>query len=438
MKRQYFDSIDQLSQFIKTHEPSIYLGSQTSTVIPFENLPAEFQNLTLCYLEKLPQHMNLLPNGDLEISGSVNWKEARSFLQSQGRDLLTFPTEELAAVIAGIATSATGERCFGFGTFRSQVKELEFIDFNGDVQKLSRDKTFSFGDKELRSQYQEEAQKYSNFKNPPFPNFNNQIDLMMGTEGQLGVVTKAVIETKKMENTVFVLIPMKIKWSEDFTNHLKVYEKVQSYRDQLICVELLDYKCINYLSQEDIIPLEKDYIVFEVREDSLESIFENLIMSFDFIDLDSVVELSGSRFMQIRQKIPRTINEKNSRAGIKKLGTDIQAMGDEFSLLLAEYQRFNKSGIEHCLFGHFGDAHLHFNFMPKAERASEAKQLFVDLYKKLSTRKVSPFAEHGIGVIKQDFIRDYYSPTQLAFFKSLKSEFDPHNQFFHLGFMNIS
>lgn len=438
MNREYFSDINSLQQYVKTHKPSLYLGSQTSTVIPFENLPDSLKNLTFCYLEKMPQKLNLLENGNLEILGPVNWHEARVYLRSLGRDLLTFPTEELAAVLAGIATSATGERCFGYGTFRSQVLELDYINYKGEIKTLKKDKKFEYGNKSLRENYQKTAKSYQQFKNPPFPNFDNEIDLMIGTEGQLGVITRAIIETKKLENSLFLLIPLKSKWTDNFDDHMKLYDAVQNKRDELICVELLDYNCINYLSAEDNIPLDKDYIVLEVLEKNFESLYENFLCSLDFIDLDQIVELSASKFMAIRQKIPRLINEKNSQAGIKKLGTDIQAVGENFKDLLGDYKILSQKGIHFCLFGHFGDGHLHFNFMPEPSRSEEAKEMFVSLYKKLSQKNISPFAEHGIGVIKQDFIRDYYSQAQIEFFKNLKSEFDPHNQFFPLGFMNIS
>ena len=67
----------------------------------------------------------------------MNWKEAKEYCQSNSREILTGPTEELACILSGVATSATGERCFGFGTLREQISCLKYLDFQGDFHKLN-------------------------------------------------------------------------------------------------------------------------------------------------------------------------------------------------------------------------------------------------------------------------------------------------------------
>ena len=49
----------------------------------------------------------------------------------------------------------------------------------------------------------------------------------------------------------------------------------------------------------------------------------------------------------------------------------------------------------------------------------------------------SPFAEHGIGLLKQKYIKDFWNENQRCVFKDLKKVFDPYNQFFPQGFFNL-
>lgn len=436
MKKIYPKTLDELKNYILTREPALYLGSQTSTVIPFENLPEKAQEMTFCYLEKLPQKMNLTMEGFLEITGPVTWQDARIFLYEHGRDLLTTPTEELACVLSGLATSATGERCFGYGTLRNQVIEIEYMDFQGEIHQLKKDLPFMFSHEKLRKSYQDDCQKYKDFKNPPCPNFIHETDLMIGTEGQLGIITRGVIKTQKRQESLFLMLPLP-PWEKDFSVHKEVYDKVQALRDDLICVEFFDHNCISFLDKEDNLSQEFDYIVLELVENKLEEIYEKLLINLKGVDSEKIVELSPAQFQKIRAKIPRAINEINTRTGIKKLGTDIQALGDEFFKLLEVYRDFSKKKVHYCLFGHFGDGHLHFNFLPETDQEEMIKKLLKTHYEKFSTWNISPFAEHGIGLIKKDFIKDYYKPIHLDFFKALKEEFDPYNQFFPLGFMNL-
>ena len=45
------------------------------------------------------------------------------------------------------------------------------------------------------------------------------------------------------------------------------------------------------------------------------------------------------------------------------------------------------------------------------------------------------FAEHGIGLLKQKYIKRFHGPHQLGLFHDLKQKHDPYHQFFPQGFM---
>ena len=136
-------------------------------------------------------------------------------------------------------------------------------------------------------------------------------------------------------------------------------------------------------------------------------------------------------------KVPRLTFERNSQMGVVKKGTDVQMPTDKFKNLLDIYREMGKVGIEYNLFGHFGDAHLHFNFMPTKNDASKCDEILENLYKQVKELQGSPFAEHGIGLIKQKFIKEFYTQDQLEFFQILKQVYDPKNKFFPTGFMSI-
>ena len=193
-----FYSVGDLVSHLKAHQPSFYFSSQTSTVIPYDKLdtllPWSKGDFFLCDLSKMPPKMELKENGNLVLSGSVSWEDAKKFLRSKGRNLKTSPTEQLALITAGIATSCTGERCFGFGTMRSQVVSLKYLDFNGEEKILNREEEFVLSSEHLK-QYQQDFKTYQTFKNAPYPRFEKAIDLMIGTEGQLGLAQMRALAT---------------------------------------------------------------------------------------------------------------------------------------------------------------------------------------------------------------------------------------------------
>lgn len=434
-----FYSKEDLQRHLKAHQPSFYFSSKTSTVIPYDKIDSllpwkKESDFYLCDLSKLPPKMELLPNGNLLLEGSVSWEDAKKYLKSKGRNLKTSPTEQLALITAGIATSCTGERCFAFGNMRMQVVRLKYLDYNGEEKELKREENFKSSSSALTS-YQNDFKFYQNFKNAPYPRFEKAIDLMIGTEGQLGLVTEVEIETTNNDPVtyVFMLLP---RWEEDMSAHLEIFNAVQSHRDTIISCELLDSNCMNFLKEDEKLGNNQDVIFLEIKSDAFEDIYGNVLCALEKTDPEHVFEIAENKFHKVRAGVPRAIFEENSRMGVVKVGTDVQVTADKFPELLNFYREASKIGVRYCLFGHFGDAHLHYNYMPKAEDRDKCLNQIQKLYDEVYNWKGSPFAEHGIGLLKQKYIKKFHGNNQLALFQDLKKEHDPYNQFFPQGFMS--
>lgn len=435
-----FYSQQDLASHLKAHQASFYFSSKTSTVIPYDKLDSllpwkEEKDFFICDLSKLPSHMEIKSNGNLILRGAVSWEEAKNFLRSKGRNLKTSPTEQLALITAGIATSCTGERCFAFGNMRSQVERLKYLDFNGEEKELKREENFKTASTSLKS-YQDDFKFYQNFKNAPYPRFEKAIDLMIGTEGQLGLVTEVEIETTDNESVtyVFMLLP---RWEEDMSAHLEIYNSVQTHRDSIISCELLDSNCMNYLKPDERLGSGQDVIFLEIKTSSFENIYSNILCHLEKTSPEDVYEIAENKFHHIRASVPRAIFEENSKMGVVKVGTDVQVGPEHFPDLLTFYRNASKIGVRYCLFGHFGDAHLHYNYMPKKDETPRCLEEFQKLYDQVLNWKGSPFAEHGIGLIKQKYIKKFHGKNQLELFRDLKKEHDPFNQFFPQGFMSV-
>lgn len=438
-KTKTFYSQEDLVSHLKAHQPSFYFSSKTSTVIPYDKLdqllPWKKDNeFFLCDLSKLPPQMELKENGNLVIKGSVSWEDARNYLRSKGRNLKTSPTEQLALITAGIATSCTGERCFAFGNMRSQVVRLKYLNYNGEEIELRREEDFKTNSTNLIA-YQEDFKSYQSFKNAPYPRFEKAIDLMIGTEGQLGIVTEVEIETTDNSDVtyVFMLLP---RWEEDMKPHMEIYHAVQSHRDVIFSCELLDANCMNYLKPDEKLGENQDVIFLEVKSGAFEDIYGNVLCSLNLTSPENVYEIAENKFHHVRAGVPRAIFEVNSQMGVVKVGTDVQVGPEHFEDLLNFYREASKIGVRYCLFGHFGDGHLHFNYMPTKDESARCLAEFEKLYDLVYRWKGSPFAEHGIGLLKQKYIKRFHGENQLKLFHDLKKEHDPYNQFFPQGFMS--
>lgn len=434
MQTKNFYTIDDVKKHLLLRTPTLFTSSQTSTVIPFEKIDGLLESKTvLGNLSNIKGELELLGDGSLRVTGFVTWKEAKDFCLSKGREIMTSPTEELAGVLAGVATSCTGERSFGFRNLRSQIKEITYIDFNAQEHTLSSEKKIDLGI-DLTA-YQEEFSHYKLFKNAPYPRLEVETDLMTGTEGQLGVIKSCVLKTIEHfpETFIFLLLP---KWEVDYAPHMQVFKAVQNFRQRIRACELLDSNSFAYLPQDKKPGNNQDVIFLEIRKDDFENIYEELLSKLDLISEDNIFEMDATKCRELRVSVPRSIFEANSQMGVTKKGTDVQVTPETFSALLDYYRVLASKGVSYNLFGHFGDAHLHFNFMPTPDKNEYCNELLESLYKKVLEWQGSPFAEHGIGLLKKKFIAPFYSENQKMTFKKLKHQFDPHGQFFPEGFMS--
>lgn len=433
--KKYFTTLTDLKSHLKTHIPSLYVSSATSTVIPFEALEKVLDSsVVICDLSGIKGEL-FLDGEELIVKGHVTWKEAKEFCTSNGYQILTSPTEELAGILAGIATSCTGERSFGFGNLRSQVSSVKYLDYNGEEKELSSAKKFSSTGLSKLSDYQRDFSHYANYKNAPYPRFFNETDLMTGTEGQLGIIIEARLKIKKSFNETYLFFKLP-KWTENFEPHLEIYEKVQTFRSRVFACEFLDYQSLEYISESDNPAPGMDLIFLEINRNDFESIYEDLVSTLTKVNEDQIFEMSGSKCRALRVMVPRSIFEMNSRMGVTKKGTDVQVDADHFRDLLTTYKKMVDIGIKSNLFGHFGDAHLHFNYMPSKEEEGICLKKFDELYALVLAWKGSPFAEHGIGILKKKFIAPFHNENQFTTFRELKMIHDPYNQFFPQGFLS--
>lgn len=435
-----FTSEQQLVDHIKSGAKSFYFSSRTSTVVPYDkinNYFSDIDELYFCDLSKLPSSYELLDNGNLKIRGPLTWQDARIFLKSKGRNIKTSPTEDLALITAGAATSCTGERCFGYGNLRSQIVAIKYWNNIGEEVTLKRENKLADNFVPGLAEYQKEFNHYKNFKNAPFPRFEVETDLMIGTEGQLGVISEIEIETALLIPVTyfFILLP---KWELDHKPHLELFQAVQSYRDSILSCELVDANAMSYLKDEEKLGVNQDVIFLELKSSAFEKIYEEIFANLKLITDEQMFEISEENFHHVRASIPRAVFEANSKAGVVKMGTDVQVTADKFEDLLEFYKLGQNVGVKYNLFGHFGDAHLHFNFMPMPKDIVICTDYLEKLYEKVVEWKGSPFAEHGIGILKQKYIKPFIPSSVSKVFREIKYKMDPQGQFFPKGFMSVN
>jgi D-lactate dehydrogenase (cytochrome) len=104
----------------------------------------------------------------------------------------------------------------------------------------------------------------------------------------------------------------------------------------------------------------------------------------------------------------------------------------EFENIMNIYnQGLETTQIESVMFGHIGDNHIHVNLLPKTmEEYIAGKKLYVEWSRKVVKVGGTVSAEHGIGKIKVDFLKEMYGEEVVGMMHAVKTLFDP------LGILN--
>ncbi len=377
----------------------------------------------------------------------------------QATDLKNFfyppdPTEKNCFIGATISTNASGARTFGYGSTRAFVKEIEVVLADEEIIHLRRGEIFAENNK---LDFTSLSGKQYSLSLPEFtmPQVKNTagycisenvdaIDLFIGSEGTLGIITRAkLMLLKKPESVVSALAYFADEEQAlAFTQTLRNYAKAK--RDQsgaLInpcAIEFFDNNSLIFLKPKySSIPLGAHSAVW-LEQNCLSAEYDQLLEMYgealsDSNALDDIwfafEHKDYERLSSFRHSISDMVNEYISKNGFRKLGTDAAVPEENFR----EFYFFNKelmksNNMDYVFYGHIGNCHLHLNMLPKNENEfAKGKMLYREICQKAVELNGTVSAEHGIGKMKREYFYLMYSDEVIKGMAKIKSTLDPHN-----------
>jgi D-lactate dehydrogenase (cytochrome) len=133
------------------------------------------------------------------------------------------------------------------------------------------------------------------------------------------------------------------------------------------------------------------------------------------------------RMADIRHRLPVNINEFLRERGTRKMATDAAVPEHRFREMYAFYRSIEEQyRLKTVMFGHIGQAHLHFNFLPESEEQYPTmREALRAVLAKAVELGGTVSAEHGIGKIKKDYLRMMFGDSAIEQMRTLKLVFDP-------------
>ncbi|MFC1495889.1 FAD-binding oxidoreductase [Candidatus Margulisiibacteriota bacterium] len=372
--------------------------------------------------EKMKETVNV----DLNIKTAVfqpgiTIEEIDNVLKDTGLMYAPDPTEKTAALGGTIATNASGARGLRYGSTRDHVNRIKVVTGEGKVLDISRGEKF----KNVPNYLVPDVKTSAGYYLKPHMDL---IDLFIGSEGTLGIITE--IEVNLVERPVQTFCFIAFLDSEDaalnFANDLAL-------KDDVISIEYFDKNTLEMLRPKyNKIPNNASTALYieQAVKDSYLDFWDSFFKKHKLSEKKAWMGTNKKQqntLWEFRHAIPETINELYKAYRQQKVSLDMSVPTHRFRELVKIYNtNLDESRLFYIKFGHIGESHLHVNILPKNdEEIKKAQDLSLLFVTRAISMRGSISAEHGVGKLKHSMLNEMYHEGGILGMIKVKKKFDP-------------
>jgi D-lactate dehydrogenase (cytochrome) len=378
------------------------------------------------------------------------------------------PTEWSCQIGGTIATNASGARTFKYGATREWVNAVKVVLADGDLVELRRGEVLA-RDGVISVTTASGRKIVVNATTFPRPNVTKNasgyysaepldtVDPFVGSEGTLGVVVEAELRLVRRPEATFSGVVFfrsscdllsfvdeareRSLTSRSIKNPVTTVAGSDTHAGGSLDASLLEYFDGNSLRfiaerfpESPVDVAGAVYFEQETTAETEDAVFAawNELLEKHNADLErswfTTTEADKEKMRAFRHALPIAANERYSRSGFKKVSTDMAVPADRFRSLLKFYEDIcGASGIDHIIFGHIGDCHLHLNLFPKTEdEATRARHIYGRCVAQAIMLGGVLSAEHGTGKLKRKYLAAMMGERYLNEMAAVKRAFDPN------------
>jgi glycolate oxidase len=315
------------------------------------------------------------------------------------------PGDEGAQVGGLVVMNAGGVRAVRYGVMRGQIKGLEVVLPSGEVINLGRKLIKDNAGLDLKN-------------------------LFIGSEGILGIVTKATLSIKpKDKNTGSLLVSF-----NDENDAVNAVTEIFKSGIRPLAIEYMEKAAIlraakdiglTWPSREGKIDLY--FILSERKKDDLYEMYETIVgICEENNALDSFVAESSKdqkNLLDIRSHVYPSMHDDL----VDAIDSSIP-MKNLYKYMNALAGIAHKYNVEISTIGHIGDGNLHNSILNKdALKPDNYDDLADEIFALVIECGGSLTGEHGIGKVRNDKMKLQFSETEIRLMKDIKKVFDPNN-----------
>jgi glycolate oxidase len=326
------------------------------------------------------------------------------------------PGDETAMIGGVVASNAGGARAVKYGVVRNYVRGLEVVLPSGEIVHL--------GGKLMKS-----STGY------------NLLNLMIGSEGTLGVITKAIIQLmpSPQVSRSLILPYDELEQAIDTVPDL-IGQKILPMAVEFIPREVIKIT-EEFLRKKWPVTIGSTYLLIildassEEEMDKLSADVAEICLSHKALDVfvadspsrqQQVLEIRSMIYEAIKAQTLEILDIAVPRAEIANHVRRVQEVSEKFGIWLPT-------------FGHAADGNVHTHIMkarcvngeiiplPEEEWKSKFDRIREELYKDCKVRGGVISGEHGIGIVKKPYLSYVLEEETVKLMKGIKRLFDPNN-----------
>ena len=350
-------------------------------------------------------------NLTLTVEPGVLLMEIYDYVEPKGYFYAPDPGEKSATIGGNIATNAGGMRAVKYGVTRDWVRALEVVLPNGDIEWFGRKVVKDSTGYPLKQ-------------------------LMIGSEGTLGIITKAILKLDpKPVESISLLVPFPTE-----QEGLDAVPEIIKAKVSPTAIEFFERQTIlfaeEFLGKKFPDTKSDSYILLTFEGKTKEELNYNYQLAAD-VCLNQL----GATDVFIVDTDERKESVWKARGAFLEAIKASTTQMDECDVVvprseIANYIKFTyelaeKYQIRIPSFGHAGDGNLHIYICKDAYSDIEFEKklvaIFDEMYKKAKAVGGLVSGEHGIGYAKKTYMKEVLGENQVRLMKGIKAVFDPND-----------
>ena len=399
------------------------------------------------------------------VQAGVTLAELDAALAAAGKYYPPAPTFTGAFVGGTVATNAAGAATFKYGTTRDWVHAITVVFASGAVRRIERGAAQASSLVPVPTYRMPAVPKNSAgyFAAPDM----DLIDLFIGSEGTLGVVTEVTLRVLPHRPALCYAF---VTFDDRMAALALVARLRASSREVGVsAIEHMDARCLSILREEGIdrqfgVPIPSDaaialLVTLELPTGTTaDQAFDEIgrardaspsdtplavfCRTLDETDVFDRVEIAvpgdfarATQLVGLREAVPAAVNARVGRAKqsidprIAKTAADMIVPWDRLGELMNMYdEEFARRGLDAAVWGHISDGNLHPNVLPRSYADVESgRESIMTFGRAVIAMGGSPLAEHGVGrnPVKQALLRELYGERGIEEMRAVKETLDP-------------